>query len=318
MTGTLIKPRRCRILLGMLLLPFALAQGAKASALSATLSTPKQGQTIEVTAQVDGDAPEPALIFNKRTYKMFPSGPSGKAAATGGAASGGAANGGAATGGEDSGIGNGAGNVYKTLLSIPANLDPGSYTLSAAGASLKLKVLDAKFPVQRLTLPKSKDNFKTSPGEEEAVDQAKKRLTSERMWGGAFARPSKGRVSAGFGLRRIVNGKLLKDYFHSGLDFAGGLGSPVTACAPGTIAIAKTGWRLHGNTVAIDHGQGVVSFYIHLQKVLVEEGQKVKKGETIGKIGQTGRANGPHLHFSIYVNETAANPWEWFKGVGVN
>jgi lysostaphin len=120
-------------------------------------------------------------------------------------------------------------------------------------------------------------------------------------------------MSAGFGLRRMVNGKLLKDYYHSGVDFAGGQGSPVNSVADGVVIMAKNGWRLHGNSICIDHGQGVVSIYIHLSKVLVKEGDTVKSGQLIGRIGQTGRANGPHLHFSLYVNKHSTNPLQWFK-----
>lgn len=268
------------------LLSFFSGQRADAS-LEATTLNPKQGQTIEVTAIVEDAAEEPSLSFNDRKFKMFAY-PNAEGQAS---------------------------NVYKTLLTIPADLAPGKYPLSMGGDKLKLTVVDARFPVQHLRLPRGKDNFKTSPGEEETVDKAKAFISEERRWKGAFLKPSKARVSSGFGIKRVVNGKALKGYFHSGLDFAGAQGSPVTACAPGTVLIAHNGWRLHGNTVAIDHGQGVVSFYIHLQKILVKEGDSVSAGQTIGRIGQTGRASGPHLHFSIYVNQTAANPWQWFKGI---
>lgn len=204
---------------------------------------------------------------------------------------------------------------YRGLISVPVVLKTGTKQVKLSGTefSAPLTVVDAKYPVQRMTLPPSKNNFNTAPGEEEAVDRAKKTASEKRYWSGNFTAPSSARVSAGFGLRRIVNGKLLDDYFHSGLDYAGWLGSPVKACAPGKIVLAVSkGFKLHGNTVAIDHGQGVVSFYIHLNKVLVKEGQLVKAGEQIGAIGQTGRANGPHLHFSIYVNGNATSPWQWF------
>ncbi|MBX9938009.1 MAG: M23 family metallopeptidase [Candidatus Obscuribacterales bacterium] len=205
---------------------------------------------------------------------------------------------------------------YRSLISVPVVLKTGPRQVKLLGTefSAPVTVVDAKYPVQRMTLPPSKNNFNTAPGEEEAVDKAKKTASERRYWSSNFTAPSSARVSAGFGLRRIVNGKLLDDYFHSGLDYAGWLGSPVKACAPGKIVLAVSkGFKLHGNTVAIDHGQGVVSFYIHLSKVLVKEGQLVKAGEQIGAIGQTGRANGPHLHFSIYVNGNASSPWQWFN-----
>jgi len=201
---------------------------------------------------------------------------------------------------------------WRTLVAIPADLKPGRYVLSVDEEKAEITVGDGGFPVQRLRLAKEKDNFIMSPGEKEAVEGAKKTVSSERLWQGKFYPPSKARRSAGFGLKRIVNGRLLKDYYHSGLDFAANLGSPVDACAAGKVILARTGFKLHGNVIAIDHGQGVISFYIHLQKLLVKQGDEVSGGEQIATVGQSGRATGPHLHFSIYVNQTASNPAYWF------
>src|SRR5439155_740965 len=120
---------------------------------------------------------------------------------------------------------------------------------------------------QNIRLPKGKDNFLMSAGEEAAVDAAKSTLSPKQYWNGKFLRPANARVSASFGLRRRVNGQLLKDYFHSGLDFAGRSGAPVFAAQEGKVILAHWGWKLHGNTVCIDHGQGVLSFYIHLSKI---------------------------------------------------
>lgn len=253
--------------------------------LSLTSSSAKQGQPVEVTYTTETEETSPTFTFAHETYKLFPA--AGDAQADGK-------------------------YIYKAILSPSLELDPGLYTLKNDSASAKLKVLDGKFQMRYLTLPKSKDNFIMSPGEEETVNAAKATLSPERHWTGDFTRPSKARTSTPFGVRRTVNGKFLKDYFHSGLDFAGGLGSPVVACAPGTVVMAKTGYKLHGNCIAIDHGQGIVSFYIHLSKLNVVQGQQVKAGQLIGKIGQTGRANGPHLHFSIYCNKAASNPNFWF------
>jgi murein DD-endopeptidase MepM/ murein hydrolase activator NlpD len=265
---------------------FLLAGATVADAAQLKLSTlsPRQGQTVQVTATVSPGESLPPLKFNGRVFPLFPLDSS--ADQTG---------------------------KYQGLLPIAADLNPGTYSVSFGEQRESVKVLSGKFPVQRLSLPKSKDNFIASPGEKEAVQKAKSTVSEEQMWTGLFMPPTKARISALFGYRRIVNGRLLKDYFHSGMDFAAPVGTPVKAAAPGKVLIAATGWRLHGNTVAIDHGQGVVSFSIHLQKVLVKKGDLVKAGQVIGKVGQTGRASGPHLHFSLYVNETATNPADWFR-----
>ncbi len=259
---------------------------AYSAELSLTSSSTKQGQPVEVTYTTDTAEASPTFTFGRETYKLFPA--SGDAPGVDGK------------------------YIYKAILSPSLELDPGVYTLKMDNASAKLKVLDGKFFTQYLSLPPSKNNFNMSPGEEATVDGAKATASPERFRTANFTRPSKARVSSAFGNRRVVNGKLLKDYFHSGLDFAGYQGSPVVATAPGTVVMAKTGYKLHGNCIAIDHGQGIVSFYIHLKKLNVVHGQKVKAGELIGQIGQTGRANEAHLHFSIYCNKAASNPNYWF------
>jgi len=246
---------------------------------------PKQGETIEVICSPDPDHSQESgksinsfITFNKHTYKLFP---------------------------DDAG-------KLRCLMAVPADLSPGKYQIDYNKDHCSITVHDGQFPLQHLTLPKTKDNFNMSPGEEEAVNQAKAVLSDERLWKGSFDKPCKAKISAVFGIRRIVNGKLLKDYYHSGVDFAGNLGQPVTACADGTVVLAHKNFKLHGNIIALDHGQGVVTIYIHLQKIMVKEGDSVRAGQQIGAVGATGRANGPHLHFSLYVNKVAANPMPWF------
>lgn len=295
--------------LGLFLLGFLLCFGTESALAKITLSndSPLQGQTVELcfvptTADDEKVVDRPTgpffLHFNGTSYKLFPFSDAGLKAA--------------------SQVG------WHCLVGIPADLDPRNYklTIEREDKQLKedtqpveehtIKVQDGKFPVQRLSLPKSKDNFVMAPGEKETVEQAKATLSEQRLWLGSFKPPSQARQSAAFGMKRIVNGRLLKDYFHSGLDFAASLGTPVDACADGKVILAHKGFKLHGNIVAIDHGQGVVSFYIHLQQILVKEGDIVQAGDKIATVGQTGRANGPHLHFSIYVNKVATNPSQWF------
>ncbi len=203
---------------------------------------------------------------------------------------------------------------YSALIAIPAQLKPGNYQVLSDGLAESITVGNAHFGTQRLSLPKSKDNFQASPGEKEQIEKAKRTVSEEKMWSGPFQHPVKrARLSTRFGLKRIVNGKPLKDYFHSGTDFAAPQGTPVLAAAPGRVIVAHTGWRLHGNTVCIDHGRGVVSISIHMNSIKVKPGDTVAAGAQIGTVGKTGRASGPHLHYGIYVNNVACNPDYWFR-----
>lgn len=269
---------------------------------------PMQGETIEVTwepgkgddSHVVSDYktnPLTSIAFNGNNYKLFSTATDA--------------------------------SQYHCLIAIPADLIPGKYLLGPIVAranmiadknplvvskeQIELTVKDAKFPVQHIHLPNAKNNFVMSPGEEQAMDSAKAILSSDRLWKGIFVKPCQAKLSARFGIKRVVNGKLLKDYYHSGIDFAGTMGQPVAACADGNVVLAHRNFKLHGNVIALDHGQGVVTIYIHLQKILVKKGDYVHAGDEIGKVGMTGRANGPHLHLSLYVNQIAANPLPWFK-----
>ena len=199
------------------------------------------------------------------------------------------------------------------LLAVPADLVPGIYRIECGADVKNIKVSAGHFVLQHISLPKSKNNFDESPGEKEAMEGAKATVSDERLWTGKFQPPSKARVSATFGIKRVVNGKLLDDYFHSGIDYAGGLGSPITACSDGKVVLVGRNFKLHGNCVVLDHGQGVISIYIHMSKIVVKQGQTVKMGEQIGNVGSSGRATGPHLHFSLYVNQNAANPNDWYQ-----
>jgi murein DD-endopeptidase MepM/ murein hydrolase activator NlpD len=257
-------------------------EAANPSPITVTTATPKQGQTFEVTVNAAGLSSPPEVEFNHKAYKTFPAEEAGQ-------------------------------SKYQVLLSVPADLSPGKYVLSSNQIQKTIEVTSGKFIMQHLALAKKTAELKPSPGEEEAVDQAKQTLSDQRLWSGRFQIPCNARVSTTFGAGRIVNGKPLTDYFHSGIDYAGAMGAPVKACAAGKVIMARTGFALHGNVVAIDHGHGVVSFYLHLSKIMVKPGQLVKAGTQIGKVGESGRANGPHLHFSLYVNQVATNPNDWYK-----
>jgi len=126
--------------------------------------------------------------------------------------------------------------------------------------------------------------------------QAFKIATPEREWSGTFLRPAQAEVSGVFGVQRVFNGSVQST--HQGLDFRVPAGTPVTAINSGRVILAQSLF-FEGNCVVIDHGQGLLSLYLHLSKLDVKEGDAIKTGQEIGLSGGTGRATGPHLHLAV-------------------
>ncbi|WP_071058866.1 M23 family metallopeptidase [Pelistega sp. MC2] len=114
-----------------------------------------------------------------------------------------------------------------------------------------------------------------------------------------------GHYSSPFGLRRFFNGQERNP--HSGLDIAVPQGTPVKAAADGVVTIVAD-YFFNGKTVFVDHGQGMVTMYCHLSAIDVKKGQVVKRGESLGKVGSTGRSTGPHLHWNVSLNNVRVDP----------
>ena len=200
------------------------------------------------------------------------------------------------------------------LLGIPLDTLPGELEIgvfsgsTATGISVTVNVKN--YPEQRLTI---KDKRKVEPNAEDLarierekeVTEAIKRRFSDAAPATDFALPAGGPLSSRFGLRRVFNGQPRNP--HAGLDVAVGTGAPVKAPAAGVVA--NTGdYFFNGNTVFIDHGQGLITAYMHLSRIDVRSGQPVKKGEILGAVGATGRVTGPHLHWAVILNNTPVDP----------
>ena len=203
------------------------------------------------------------------------------------------------------------------LMPVAVDQAPGNYTLEvldphgAAITTAPVQVLDAHFPRQNVTIASSLAELKPSPGETEAVTAFRNTVSEERHWEEPLEVPVRGCMTSLFGVQRYLNGKPTGSS-HAGIDQRSPAGAPIRAIDGGVVKIVRE-WNLHGRTVAIDHGQGLESIYLHMSKAAATEGMVVKKGDVIGYVGSTGRSTAPHLHWSLYVNGIPANPLDWVK-----
>jgi murein DD-endopeptidase MepM/ murein hydrolase activator NlpD len=203
------------------------------------------------------------------------------------------------------------------LMPIAALDKPGKYALdflAEGGAvlhSTDVTVLDARFKRQNVVLSKKVASLKAAPGEMETARAFRKTVTDVRYWSEPFQVPVPGCRTSPYGVARLVNSKLTGDY-HAGIDQRGPAGEPVRAITGGVVRVVQP-WKIHGNAVGIDHGQGVESMYLHLSRFAVVEGATVKAGDVVGYVGSTGRSTAPHLHWSLYVNGVPVNPESWVK-----
>lgn len=208
-------------------------------------------------------------------------------------------------------------NKYRALLPTTPLDRPGRREIRVMGANevrnIAVSISDRSFPTQSIWLPPDKEDLGTDY-EFDLVDAFKALVTPQKFWNGPFIKPNEGYISTIYGVRRYYNGVFADDYYHRGVDYAGPYGSPVLAPAAGRVALVgreSDGFEIHGNTVGIDHGQGVVSIMIHLSQIYVQEGDMVKAGQAIGAVGNTGASTGPHLHWGLYVNGQSVDPVPW-------
>ncbi|MEO0398091.1 MAG: M23 family metallopeptidase [Pseudomonadota bacterium] len=176
-----------------------------------------------------------------------------------------------------------------------------------------LTIEERNFRVERINgLDQSKvSGFTEAQLEKIGVDREKKNaaraVTQPRAdWRSGFDWPAKGRISGRFGSQRILNGEPKRP--HSGLDIAAPTGTPVRAPSAGIIRLAESDMYFEGGLILLDHGHWLESAFVHLSRLDVVPGQRVEKGEIIGAIGATGRATGPHLHWSVKWKDRLVDP----------
>ncbi len=205
------------------------------------------------------------------------------------------------------------------LLPVSVYEKPGVYPLSiynAAGVPVKttdITIQDGRYKTQNVSVSKGTAGLQPLPGELEAIQALKDTVSPVRYWEEPFVSPTVDCQNSPFGVKRYHNGVSTGDY-HKGVDLRSPAGRPIRATAAGVVKIA-TMYRLHGGTVGLDHGQGIGSVYIHMSKLAVKPGETVKKGQTIGYVGSTGFASGPHLHWGLYASGLPVNPNQWVANV---
>ncbi len=212
-----------------------------------------------------------------------------------------------------------ADGVWRGLLGIDVAAAPGDKTLlltavRSGAASLSLTHTVTVSPktvrTRRITVnPRFVNPPKSAlpriERETELLNALFRRAPSDRLWTLDATRPVEGVAVSGFGVRSILNGQPRGP--HNGLDLAAGTGTPIYAPTPGVVVFARE-FYYSGNTVIVDHGEGLFSTMAHLSAFDVAEGERVSKGALLGKVGATGRVTGPHLHWAVRLHGDRVDP----------
>ena len=201
------------------------------------------------------------------------------------------------------------------LMPVNALQEPGDFPLvvkSASGEELfhqSVTIRDADFEKQDIKTTSTMRGLSAKPDEIALMQKFNSTVSLKRFWTEPLTRPTPECMNSPFGVQRLRDGKPTGNY-HRGLDIRSPAGRPIHATAAGKVLIARR-MALPGNIVGIDHGQGLLSAYLHMSRILVKEGAMVKRGQIIGYVGSTGYATGPHLHWSMTVNGISVTPLQW-------
>ncbi|KFE53092.1 M23 family metallopeptidase [Pseudomonas syringae] len=204
---------------------------------------------------------------------------------------------------------------WLAIVGVPLTVKPGTQQLVAKDAkgsrNLDFVVGSKKYPEQRITLKNQRqvnpnpDDLKRIEGELEVQLKAYRSFTPGTPSNLLLDKPVAGPLSSKFGVRRFFNGEERNP--HSGLDFAVPAGTPIKAPAAGKVILTGN-YFFNGNTVFVDHGQGFISMFCHMSKIDVKVGDTVPRGGVVGKVGSTGRATGPHMHWNVSLNDARVDP----------
>jgi biotin carboxyl carrier protein len=209
------------------------------------------------------------------------------------------------------------GRQWIAVVGIPLSVKPGEQQVSVGDAQgrrkLSFKVGAKEYAAQRITL-KNQRQVEPNPDDMKRIEREMAEQSAANRGYRAGVVPSNllldrpvdgGRLSSPFGLRRFFNGQERNP--HSVLDFAVPAGTPIKAPAAGTVVLVGD-YFFNGKTVFLDHGQGFVSMFCHMSAIDVKVGDEVPRGGVVGKVGATGRATGPHLHWNVSLNDARVDP----------
>lgn len=206
---------------------------------------------------------------------------------------------------------------WLAVVGIPLAQAPGEANIRVNDVKHSFSVSDFAYKEQRLTVAKkhvqlSDKNLQRVRKESKLIQNAFQQHSTTQLQQHAttqtfqrFDWPVKGPMSSPFGLKRFFNDKPRKP--HSGLDIAAPTGTPIVAPAAGKVVLTGD-FFFNGNSVFVDHGAGLVTMYCHLDSIQVKQGEILERGQPLGTVGATGRVTGPHLHWSVSLNNARVNP----------
>jgi len=265
------------------------AQGAGPGiAIKTSLAVVRQGETFKLTVQTSDELKGVTVRFAGRAWPLYATGQ----------------------------------KTWLTILGTDPTMPVGKQVVTVEGVTVSGKVVRARrdvsvtkvtFPSRRVTFDPEIQKLITPEAvarERRAVVEALRVLHPEGLWEDPLLLPVEARISSPYGVLSVYQGRV--SGFHGGADIAADAGTPVRAAGRGIVRLAEA-LPLSGNAVIIDHGLGLVTFYLHMQEVRVPPNQRVERGDIVGLVGSTGLSTGPHLHWEMRVNGVKVDPLPWTK-----